>query len=145
MDYFARLVMNCRTPQKGLTVESEGNWTSRRIFREGGKEDTHNGLRLHDSVAHVLLVHRDIRDSCRSARVQARRCLYAGKISTSWLIINLSAAIPAIGSILFYHEHVSPQRIAVVALAIVSVFLLWKDKQCDEAKQVAADAAEGKA
>ena len=60
-----------------------------------------------------------------------------GKISTSWLIINLSAAIPAIGSIVFYHEHVSPQRIAVVALAIISVFLLWKDKQSDEAKQVA--------
>lgn len=66
-----------------------------------------------------------------------------GKISTSWLIINLSAAIPAIGSIVFYHERVSPQRIAVVALAIVSVFLLWKDKQSDEAKQVAADAPEG--
>jgi drug/metabolite transporter (DMT)-like permease len=68
-----------------------------------------------------------------------------GKISTSWLIINLSAAIPAIGSIVFYHEHVSPQRIAVVALAIISVFLLWKDKQSDEAKQVTAGAPGGAA
>jgi drug/metabolite transporter (DMT)-like permease len=67
-----------------------------------------------------------------------------GKISTSWLIINLSAAIPAIGSIVFYHEHVSPQRIAVVALAIISVFLLWKDKQSDEARQVASGRPEGK-
>jgi hypothetical protein len=67
------------------------------------------------------------------------------KISTSWLIINLSAAIPAIGSIAFYHEHVRPRRIAVVALAIVSMFLLWKEKQSDEAKQVAAGAPEGTA
>jgi len=57
-----------------------------------------------------------------------------GKISTSWLIINLSAAIPAVGSIILYHEQVSARKIAVVALAIVSVFLLWKDKQSDEAK-----------
>jgi drug/metabolite transporter (DMT)-like permease len=66
-----------------------------------------------------------------------------GKISTSWLIINLSAAIPAIGSIIFYHEHVSQRRIAVVALAIISVFLLWKDKQSDEAKQSAIGTPEG--
>ena len=30
-----------------------------------------------------------------------------GKISTSWLIINLSAAIPAVGSIVLYHEQVT--------------------------------------
>ena len=41
------------------------------------------------------------------------------KISTSWLIINLSAAIPAVGSIVFYHEHVSPQRIGVVAITAI--------------------------
>jgi len=68
-----------------------------------------------------------------------------GKISTSWLIINLSAAIPSVGSIVFYHEAVSPQKIAVVALAVVSVFLLWKDKQSDEAKRLAAGAPEGAA
>ncbi len=68
-----------------------------------------------------------------------------GKISTSWLIINLSAAIPAVGSIVLYHEQVSVRKIAVVALAIVSVFLLWKDKQSDEAKQDAASRTEGMA
>lgn len=60
-----------------------------------------------------------------------------GKISTSWLIINLSAAIPAVGSIALYHEHASPRKMAVVALAVVSVFLLWKDKQAEEARQPA--------
>src|SRR5262249_7759493 len=60
-----------------------------------------------------------------------------GKISTSWLIINLSAAIPAVGSVVIYREQVNTRKIAVVALAIVSVFLLWKDKQADEAKREA--------
>ena len=57
-----------------------------------------------------------------------------GKLSTSWLIINLSAAIPAIGSLVFYHEPVSPRKVAVLLLAAVSIFLLWKDKQAEEAK-----------
>jgi drug/metabolite transporter (DMT)-like permease len=57
-----------------------------------------------------------------------------GKISTSWLIINLSAAIPALGSLIFYHEPVSPRKVAVLLLAALSVFLLWKDKQAEEAK-----------
>ena len=58
-----------------------------------------------------------------------------GKISTSWLVINLSAAVPAIASILIYHERISSRKIAMVTLAIVSVILLWKDKQADEARQ----------
>jgi drug/metabolite transporter (DMT)-like permease len=60
-----------------------------------------------------------------------------GKISTSWLIINLSAAIPAIGSVLFYGEPVNPRKIAVLLLAVVSMLLLWKDKQEDERLQQA--------
>ena len=62
-----------------------------------------------------------------------------GKISTSWLIINLSAAIPAIGSILFYREPVNPRKIAVLLLAIVSMLLLLKDKQEDERLQQAKE------
>ncbi len=62
-----------------------------------------------------------------------------GKISTSWLIINLSAAMPAVGSLVFYHEQVSPRKVAVLVLAAVSVFLLWKDKQAEEAKRELAD------
>ena len=58
-----------------------------------------------------------------------------GKIATSWLIINLSAAIPAVGSVVLYHEPVSWRKIAVLVLAVVSVLLLWKDKQADEAKR----------
>lgn len=59
-----------------------------------------------------------------------------GKISTSWLIINLSAAIPAIGSVVLYHEPVSARKLAVLALAAIAVILLWKDKQADEARKI---------
>jgi len=58
-----------------------------------------------------------------------------GKISTSWLIINLSAAIPAVGSVVLYHEPVNAKKLAVIVLAALAVVLLWKDKQDDEAKQ----------
>jgi len=68
-----------------------------------------------------------------------------GKISTSWLIINLSAAIPAVASILFYREPVNPRKVAVLLLAVVSVLLLWKDKQSDEALRVAAAGNSGEA
>lgn len=51
-----------------------------------------------------------------------------GKISTSWLIINLSAAIPTVGSVLLYHEPVSPRKVLVLALVTASMLLLWKDK-----------------
>ena len=66
-----------------------------------------------------------------------------GKISTSWLIINLSAAIPAIGSVVLYHEQVNARKIGVVALAAVAVVLLWKDKQSEEGKQLNAGTHEG--
>lgn len=59
--------------------------------------------------------------------------VHYGKISTSWLIVNLSAAIPAIGSVVVYHESVNPRKIAILFLAAVSVLLLWKDKQAEEA------------
>ena len=63
-----------------------------------------------------------------------------GKISTSWLIINLSAAIPAVGSVLLYHEPISTRKITILVLAVISVLLLWKDKQDDEARQADMDA-----
>jgi drug/metabolite transporter (DMT)-like permease len=58
-----------------------------------------------------------------------------GKISTSWLVINLSAAIPAIGSATLYHEPVNLRKICVLVLAVISVLLIWKDKQDDEARK----------
>ncbi|MGH9585525.1 MAG: EamA family transporter [Acidobacteriaceae bacterium] len=58
-----------------------------------------------------------------------------GKISTSWLVINLSAAVPATASVMIYREPMNPKKVAVLLLAMLSVVLLWKDKQADEKNQ----------
>lgn len=50
-----------------------------------------------------------------------------GKIATSWLIINLSSVIPVIGSIFFYHEHVSPRKILCIVMIFAAIVLVWKD------------------
>jgi drug/metabolite transporter (DMT)-like permease len=55
-----------------------------------------------------------------------------GKISTSWLIINLSAAIPTLGSIFLYREPVRPVKVVALGLIAASILLLWKDKLEDE-------------
>lgn len=56
-----------------------------------------------------------------------------GKISTSWLVINLSAALPTVLSIILYHEGVSARRAAGLGLAIVALLLLWLERRRDEA------------
>lgn len=58
-----------------------------------------------------------------------------GKISTSWLVINLSAGVPAILSILIYHETVSFRKAVGLGVAIVALFLLYKDKEGEEVEQ----------
>jgi drug/metabolite transporter (DMT)-like permease len=68
-----------------------------------------------------------------------------GKLATSWLIINLSAAVPTIGSVLFFHEEMSVRHAAALCLMALSVVLLWKDKQADERKaRLAAQPAKEK-
>ncbi|MCW5983103.1 MAG: hypothetical protein KIT09_33750 [Bryobacteraceae bacterium] len=66
-----------------------------------------------------------------------------GKISTSWLIINLSAGIPTLGSIFIYGEPVKPIKVGALCLVVASVLLLWKDKLEDERKAMAALAGAG--
>jgi len=62
-----------------------------------------------------------------------------GKLATSWLIINFSAAVPAVASILIYRERISGRHALALALMAGSIVLLWKDKKEDErrAKHVA--------
>jgi drug/metabolite transporter (DMT)-like permease len=62
-----------------------------------------------------------------------------GKISTSWLVINLSAAIPTLGSIFLYHEPVRPLKVVALCLIVVSVLLLWKDRLEDERRKSASN------
>lgn len=60
-----------------------------------------------------------------------------GKISTSYVIISLSAAVPTIASTVLYHEQLGLRKIAVLLLAAVAILLLWKDMQ--EERSAAGD------
>lgn len=50
-----------------------------------------------------------------------------GKITTSWVIMNLSAAVPAVASAVIYGERMSPRRLLLLLLVAGSILLLWKD------------------
>lgn len=55
-----------------------------------------------------------------------------GRISTSWLIINLSTIVPTVLSILLYREIVSARRALSLILAMVALLLLWLDRRREE-------------
>ncbi len=57
-----------------------------------------------------------------------------GKLSASWLIISLSAAVPTVCSVAVYHEPVNPKKAAVLLLVLISVGLLWKDRHDEESR-----------
>lgn len=53
-----------------------------------------------------------------------------GRITTSWLIVNLSTLVPATLSLFVYHEweKIRWQHAVTLVLVVASVFLLWRDK-----------------
>ncbi|MEO6847578.1 MAG: EamA family transporter [Chthoniobacterales bacterium] len=55
--------------------------------------------------------------------------LQFGKITTSWIFMNLSAIVPAALSTFIYHEKVGVLKAVVLGLVVLSIVLLWKDKQ----------------
>jgi drug/metabolite transporter (DMT)-like permease len=52
-----------------------------------------------------------------------------GSIATSWLLINLSAGVPTVLSIVFYREPVGWKKALVLVLIVVSLLLLWWDRR----------------
>lgn len=64
--------------------------------------------------------------------------LQFGKITSSWIFMNMSAIVPATLSAAIYHEPVSAAKAAVFVLVVVSIVLLWKDKQDDTAATATA-------
>jgi drug/metabolite transporter (DMT)-like permease len=54
-----------------------------------------------------------------------------GKISTSWLIINLCVSVPVILSIVVYRERVTAGKAVGMLLVLVAILLLWWDKKKD--------------
>jgi drug/metabolite transporter (DMT)-like permease len=65
--------------------------------------------------------------------------LQFGKITSSWIFMNLSAIVPATLSVLIYREYVSAAKAVVLVLVVVSILLLWKDKQ--QENETASDTA----
>lgn len=69
--------------------------------------------------------------------------LQYGKITTSWIFMNLSAVVPAALSTLIYREKMSLTKILVLSLVIVSIVLLWKDKQSETGQENGESAKTG--
>ena len=66
-----------------------------------------------------------------------------GKISTSWLIINLASAVPVLMSIFLFKEKVSGAKISGILLVFAALVMLWWDKRMDlkKAEQVVTPGA----
>ena len=56
-----------------------------------------------------------------------------GKISTSWLVINLSMSLPTVLSIVVYHEIITARRALGLLLAVVTLIILWRERVREEA------------
>lgn len=63
-----------------------------------------------------------------------------GKISTNWLIINLSMVLPTVLSILVYREIITLRRTVGLLLAVATLFLLWRERVREESRRVIAPA-----
>lgn len=61
--------------------------------------------------------------------------LQFGKITTSWIFMNLSAVIPAALSTFIYNEKINLSKLATLGLVVISIVLLWKDKQAESREQ----------
>ena len=55
-----------------------------------------------------------------------------GKISTSWLIINLSSAIPILISLVLYREKVGPKQLLALVAMLAALILLWLERKQSE-------------
>lgn len=62
-----------------------------------------------------------------------------GKISTSWLIINLTTAVPVLISIFIFNEKLNPAKALGVLLVFAAIFMLWLDKKKDLQKAASLD------
>jgi drug/metabolite transporter (DMT)-like permease len=63
-----------------------------------------------------------------------QRGLRYGRIATSWLLINLSSAVPTALSVIVYREPLTLKKASVLLLIVVSLLLLWWDRKQDREK-----------
>lgn len=67
-----------------------------------------------------------------------------GKISTSWLIINLTSSVPVLVSIFLFNEKLSFAKSFGILLVFAAIVLLWLDKRRDLRKLDPDQAAQQK-
>ena len=57
-----------------------------------------------------------------------------GKISTSWLVLNLCIAVPILISIVAYGEALTAGKAVGVAMVFIAIVLMWWDKRIDQVR-----------
>jgi len=62
-----------------------------------------------------------------------------GKISTSWLLINLATSIPILLSIVVFKEQLNAAKVVGILLVLCAVFMMWWDKRVDTQAAQAAE------
>lgn len=65
-----------------------------------------------------------------------------GKVTVGWLMMNLSAGVPAVVSIWVYDEKLTPIKIIAFALGLISVLCLFQGQRIDA--RAAANSSAGK-
>jgi drug/metabolite transporter (DMT)-like permease len=63
-----------------------------------------------------------------------------GKVTVGWLMMNLSAGVPAVVSIWVYDEKLTPIKILAFALGLVSVLCLFQGQKIDSRDATKASA-----
>jgi drug/metabolite transporter (DMT)-like permease len=64
-----------------------------------------------------------------------QRSIEIGKMTVGWLMMNLSAGVPAIVSIWMYGERVTPLKAVAFLLALVAVLLLFWGRAAEQRKE----------
>src|SRR5436190_13379888 len=84
--------------------------------------------------ASVVLIALPFGASAAAALWLFQRGLRYGRIATSWLLINLSAAVPTVLSVVVYREPLNPRKVIVLLLIVMSLVLTWWDRKQDRGK-----------
>jgi EamA domain-containing membrane protein RarD len=68
-----------------------------------------------------------------------QKSIEIGKVTPGWLAMNLSMGVPAIASIVLYHEKLTFLKLAAFALALVALLLIFwgRMREGDSARKAA--------
>jgi EamA domain-containing membrane protein RarD len=94
-----------------------------------------------EAVPHLVMLVAAFCGTCAALAILSFQAgVRYGTIATSWLIINLSTAIPTVLSIMIYHEKVGLRRGFSLLLAVVALVFLWWDWRNKAGRSTVPDA-----